>query len=225
MSLEAERFRLGLHESCADAAYRDQLYFDRAYAFAPILRASRYRSWSKQPHKSKQKMCLQRAMWTLASSLSNQFQISERQLYEETRHRLHALESEDPCHQGSIEQAQAWILLAIYELTCENYHRGMLSAGRAFRLIQMMRLYEIDAPQSPSATHPLGPDRERQLSLHSQLPDDWIDLETKRRTFWLAYTIDRFTSIVDGLHLFFNERMVGLPDFIFGSRCRMFTLC
>ncbi|KAH1559005.1 hypothetical protein KXW39_007035, partial [Aspergillus fumigatus] len=41
-----------------------------------------------------------------------------------------------------------------------------------------------------------------------QVQEDWIDLETKRRTFWLAYTLDRFTSMVDGLHLFFDERMI-----------------
>ncbi|KAH2932379.1 hypothetical protein KXW73_005896 [Aspergillus fumigatus] len=138
----------------------DQLYFDRAYVFAPIVQAHRYRSWSKQTNKSKEKTCLQRAMWTLASSLSSQFQVAGRQFYAETRQLLHALESEEPGHQISIEQAQAWTLLAIYELTCEDYHR------------------------------------------------DWIDLETKRRTFWLAYTLDRFTSMVDGLHLFFDERMI-----------------
>ncbi|KAH1342521.1 hypothetical protein KXX67_006408 [Aspergillus fumigatus] len=141
----------------------DQLYFDRAYVFAPIVQAHRYRSWSKQTNKSKEKTCLQRAMWTLASSLSSQFQVAGRQFYAETRQLLHALESEEPGHQISIEQAQAWTLLAIYELTCEDYHR---------------------------------------------VQEDWIDLETKRRTFWLAYTLDRFTSMVDGLHLFFDERMI-----------------
>ncbi|KAK9623504.1 hypothetical protein V6Z94_004409 [Aspergillus fumigatus] len=124
----------------------DQLYFDRAYVFAPIVQAHRYRSWSKQTNKSKEKTCLQRAMWTLASSLSSQFQVAGRQFYAETRQLLHALESEEPGHQISIEQAQAWTLLAIYELTCEDYHRGMMTAGRAFRPIQIMRLYELDIP-------------------------------------------------------------------------------
>ncbi|KAH2525651.1 hypothetical protein KXW40_008495 [Aspergillus fumigatus] len=141
----------------------DQLYFDRAYVFAPIVQAHRYRSWSKQTNKSKEKTCLQRAMWTLASSLSSQFQVAGRQFYAETRQLLHALESEEPGHQISIEQAQAWTLLAIYE----------------------------------GHPTPLG-----------CFQEDWIDLETKRRTFWLAYTLDRFTSMVDGLHLFFDERMI-----------------
>ncbi|RYC58353.1 hypothetical protein CHU98_g7868 [Xylaria longipes] len=185
----------------------DQLYFDRAYMFAPILQAHRYRSWSKQPNKSKQQTCLQHAMWTLASSLSSQFQVAVRQLYGETRQLLHAIELEDPCHQISIEQAQAWLLLAIYELTCEDYHRGMMSAGTAFRLIQMMRLYELDIHQS-SPTTQAQEQYSAQLSPSGQVQDDWIDVETKRRTFWLAYIIDRFTSMVDGLHMFFDNRMI-----------------
>lgn len=163
-------------------------------------------------------------MWTLASSLSSQFQVAGRQLYGETRQLLHALESEEPCHQISIEQAQAWTLLAIYELTCEDYHRGMISAGRAFRLIQMMRLDEVDVPQSPPTTQALEQDQ-GQLSLQGQVQDNWIDIETKRRTFWLAYTIDRFTSMVDGLHLFFDEQMVSLPKVIFRANINIFTSC
>ncbi|ERF73751.1 hypothetical protein EPUS_01005 [Endocarpon pusillum Z07020] len=184
----------------------DQLYFDRAYAFAPIVQAHRYRSWSKQRDKSQQRTCLQLAMWTLASSLSSQFSIEGRKLYTKTRQLLHALESDESYHQVSFQQAQAWTLLAIYELTCQDFHRGMMSAGRAFRLIQMMRLYELDAPTTPGT---MQLDKyHSQLVLQGPVQDDWVDVETKRRTFWLAYTIDRFTCMVDGLHMFFDERLI-----------------
>lgn len=145
-------------------------------------------------------------MWTLASSLSSQFQDDGRKLYAKTRQLLHALESDEPAQQLCLEQAQAWTLLAIYELTCQDFHRGMMSAGRAFRLIQMMRLYELDVPQIPSTMQ--LEQYQAPLTLSGPVQDDWIDIETKRRTFWLAYTIDRFTSMVDGLHMFFDERLV-----------------
>ncbi|KAJ5608449.1 hypothetical protein N7537_005068 [Penicillium hordei] len=181
----------------------DQLYFDRAYAFAPIIHTHRYRSWSKQPNKSKQRICLQYAMWTLASSLSSQFHVQGCKLYAKTRQLLHELEGEEPCHQISLEQAQAWALLSIYELTCQDFHRGMMSAGRALRLIQMMRLYELDMPRIP---HTMQVDQyQRQLTPGQE---DWVDIETKRRTFWFAYLIDRFTSLVDGQHMFFDERLI-----------------
>ncbi|KAI1325192.1 putative Zn(II)2Cys6 transcription factor [Xylariaceae sp. FL0255] len=186
----------------------DQLFFDRAYIFAPIVQVHRYRRWSKLPNKTKQQTCLQFAMWTLAASLSIQFHVSVRQLYGETIQLLHEIELEEPCHQISIEQAQARLFLAMYELTCEDFQRGLMSAGMAFRLVQMMRLYELDVPQSPSTL-----DKE-QIPVPSspslQVSNDWVDIETKRRTFWLAYTIDRFTSLVDGLHSSFDDRMASL---------------
>ncbi|KAJ9486481.1 hypothetical protein VN97_g6856 [Penicillium thymicola] len=181
----------------------DQLYFDRAYAFAPIIHTHRYRSWSKQPNKSKQKACLQYAMWTLASSLSSQFHVQCCKLYAKTRQLLHELEGVEPCHQISLEQTQAWALLSIYELTCQDFHRGMMSAGRALRLIQMMRLYELDMSRTP---HTMQLDQYQRPLTPGQ--EDWVDIETKRRTFWLAYLIDRFTSMVDGLHMFFDERLI-----------------
>ncbi|KAL4802422.1 hypothetical protein BDV18DRAFT_163826 [Aspergillus unguis] len=180
----------------------DQLYFDRAYAFAPIVQTHRYRSWSKLPNKTKQRTCLQHAMWTLASSLSSQFQLDGPRLYAKTRQLLQELEAEEPCHRLSLEQAQSWTLIAVYEITCQDFHRGMMSAGRAFRLIQMMRLYELDMPRTPPTM---------QLDQYQTQPfgqEDWVDIETKRRTFWLAYTVDRFTSMVDGLHMFFDERLI-----------------
>lgn len=160
-------------------------------------------------------------MWTLASSLSSQFQVAGRQLYRETRRLIHAFESEESYDQITIEEAQAWVLLAIYELTSEEYHRGMTSAGRAFRLIQMMRLYEIDAPQSPPVSQVQDQDQ-WQLNLAGSIQEDWIDLETKRRTFWLAFTIDRFTSMIDGLQMSFDERMVSLSQMIFRANPNVF---
>ncbi|KAJ5609195.1 hypothetical protein N7528_009762, partial [Penicillium herquei] len=180
----------------------DQLYFDRAYAFAPIIHAHRYRLWSKQINKTTQRTCLQYAMWTLASSLSSQFHAQGCKLYAKSRQLLEKLEAEEPCHQISLEQAQAWALLSIYELTCQDFDRGMMSAGRALRLIQMMRLYELDMPRNNTTKLDQS---QRQLT---QVPEDWISIETKRRTFWLGYLIDRFTSMVDGLHMFFDERMI-----------------
>ncbi|EFX05060.1 c6 zinc finger domain containing protein [Grosmannia clavigera kw1407] len=159
-----------------------------------------------EPGKTKKKDCLQHAMWTLATSRSSQFQVYECKLYAKTRQLFQAFEPEETCHHLCSELAQAWTLLAIYELTCQDFHRGLMSAGRAFRLIQMMRLYELDAPQTtPNMQLEQCPGI---VHLQDPVQEDWIDLESKRRTFWLAYTIDRFTSMVDGLHMFFDEHLI-----------------
>ncbi|KAL9078509.1 MAG: hypothetical protein Q9157_002565 [Trypethelium eluteriae] len=174
---------------CSDL---DKLYFDRVHVFAPLLHKVRYFSWSKQVDKPKQKLCLQYAMWTMTACFSSQFQMIRHELYTETRRLLDTLEieSQDTPVVG-IEQPQAWLLLSIYEMISDQFKRGLVSAGRAFRLVQLMGLYKVD----------------RQLPAGFQ--GDWVDKESMRRTFWVAYILDRFTSLVDGLPLSFDEREIG----------------
>ncbi|KAI0547911.1 fungal-specific transcription factor domain-containing protein [Xylaria curta] len=179
----------------------DQLYFDRVHVFTPMVQISRYLSWTRQLNKTKSNKCLQYAMWTLATSLSSQFQMIRQDLYAETRQLLYTLDADEQEHQ-CLEQAQAWILLSFYELTstASNYHRGFVSAGRAFRLIQIMKLDRMDGPNgAPTSPSHLVGDSGR---------NDWVDLESKRRTFWVAYTLDRLTSAMDGLSLTFDDRQI-----------------
>lgn len=175
----------------------DQLYFDRAHIFAPMILKSRYLGWSKQPNKTKEKMCLQYAMWSLAASLSSQFHFIQADLYIEARKILDDLDAGrqevDPI---PLEQVQAWLLLSMYEFTSVNCRRGQVSLGRAYRLIQLMKLHEMDGP---SAAYSQG---------------DWIEVESARRTFWVAFIIDRFTSAYETLPLTFNEQQVRLFTYL-----------
>ncbi|KAF2258797.1 hypothetical protein CC78DRAFT_525764 [Lojkania enalia] len=166
----------------------DQLYFDRVHNFAPMIQRFRYLSWSKQPNKTRGKICLQYAMWTLAAALSSQFQFLRGELYTEARQSLDALEMED--QEMCIERVQAWLLLSLYEFMSDFYQRGLVSVGRAFRLVQLMRLHEIDILPITGGQ------------------GDLIDIESTRRTFWMAYTIDRFTSAQDNLSLAINEKQI-----------------
>jgi hypothetical protein len=136
-------------------------------------------------------LCLQYAMWTLAMARSTQFDQMGDMLYVETRAALEALDLADSdmgtCH---VEQAQAWILLTLYEFSRTNYRRGWISAGRAFRHVQLLQLYDLDSPEAPGAAR------------------DVIEMEEKRRTFWVAYCLDRFVSISNGSPLTLNEEVV-----------------
>ena len=131
-------------------------------------------------------------MWSLAASVSAQFQDVRDYLYRDTRRTLDNLELKDTNVESiDIEQVQAYILLAIYEFMRSDYRRGWMSAGRAFRLIQLMRLHEIDVPSC------------------MPMQADWIETEEKRRTFWMAYSLDRFVSIQNGWPLTLSEQVVG----------------
>jgi hypothetical protein len=169
------------------------------HIFAPIVHARRYFGWARQAGKSEARVCLQQAMWTLAASLSAQFQHIRDELYHTTREMLELLELKDNSVESvEIEQAQAWLLLAIYEFMRTHCRRGWMSAGRCFRLVQLMRLYEIDGLDGMARRNGGVAIREA----------DWIRTEEKRRTFWMAYSLDRFVSIRDGLPLTLNEQVV-----------------
>jgi Fungal specific transcription factor domain len=98
---------------------------------------------------------------------------------------------------GGIEHIQARVLLPIYDFMRTNDQRGWLSAGRCFRLLQLQRMYEIDGPEHLSSKSP-SPDVEA-----------WSYTEEKRRTFWMAYCLDRFISIRNETPLTLNENVVG----------------
>ncbi|KAK8044422.1 fungal-specific transcription factor domain-containing protein [Apiospora rasikravindrae] len=206
---------------------RDQLYFDRLQQFAPIVQKYRYYKWSREPEKSKQRRCLQYAMWSLAASFSSQFHMLRSRLYREARQLLDAIEvaeeqSGEDVQSIPLEQIQAGLLLALYGLTSDvgNYQRAITLAGGAFRQVQMMRLHEIDKPNGHGAL--------AQSSPGQQMQGDWIDVESMRRTFWLAYTIDHFTSVIDDLHPSFDEKKIltrlPAPDEFF-TNGRPVTMC
>lgn len=168
-----------------------------------MIHQKRYFSWARNMTKSESCICLQRAMWTLAASLSTQYQELSDSLYLQTRERLEALELEESKVESiDVKQPQAWLLLAIYEMMRTTVRRGWMSAGRAFRLVQVMRLYELDGSDFSSRQPP------------SLSQSDWIEVEEKRRTFWMAYCVDRFVSIPKGWPLTLNEQVVrtGLPQ-------------
>lgn len=137
-------------------------------------------------------------MWTLAASLSAQLEHIRESLYEYT---CKMLKDSEPKDGGitDIEHVQARILLLIYEFMRTNHYRGWISAGHCFRLLQLMRLYEIDTPENQA----------RRDSEHD--PEDWINTEVKRRTFWMAYSLDRFISIRGDWPLTLNEQVVSHP--------------
>ncbi|KAL4805331.1 fungal-specific transcription factor domain-containing protein [Aspergillus unguis] len=184
----------------------DQLYFDRVHPFAPILQRWRYHVWAKQNTKTEAQICLQHAMWTIAASLSAQFRSLRDPLYQETRRMLDALDSHSPSPGpnlgvdagAGIEQAQAWVLICVYEYMQLSPLQAWMSAGRCCRLVLGMRLYELDDPNSPVM---VAKDQETAMI-------DWTGLEERRRTFWMAFSLDRFISFHNGLPFTLNEQLI-----------------
>ncbi|KAJ5591586.1 fungal-specific transcription factor domain-containing protein [Penicillium hispanicum] len=187
----------------------DQLYLDRVHQSIPILHQRRYLSWSKASTKTAAQRCLQYAMWTLASLLSTQFREYIEPLYQETKQMLENLSLEADEHSSfSTELAQASVLLVSFE-SMRTYHRkAWMSAGRAFRLVQAMRYHAIDSPVDKG-----GPS--------SPQCGDFIEVEERRRVFWMAYFLDHVISMRDDWPITLNEHVIctrlPAPDAAFQS--------
>ncbi|AEO68596.1 uncharacterized protein THITE_23050, partial [Thermothielavioides terrestris NRRL 8126] len=194
---------------------RDQLYFDRIHAFVPAIHHRRYLQRSRVALPTPSHRCLQYAMWTMASAMSSQFHHLRDSLYRGTLDLLHALDDARPTTAGTaattdnddeaslLAQAQAWILVAVYEFVQlpSSFRRAWASVGRAIRLVQLLRLSEMDAGDDHDAavldfTTPYNGDTD---------VDVCIEREERRRTFWVAFCLDRFASALSGLPLTLGE--------------------
>jgi hypothetical protein len=177
---------------------RDLLYFERVHLTVPIIHKRHYMSWSQSSVPDDYMICLQKAMWTLAMCFSSQFESMREAAYIETRSMLEHQEFTGIGNPIKLAQAQAWILLTYYELLRSSYHRAWLSAGRALRLVQLLRLHELDGPGMSGELRQLPPTEQD------------ISAEEHRRTFWFAYCLDRFIGVHTQLPLTLSESDVSL---------------
>jgi hypothetical protein len=134
------------------------------------------------------------------------------QLCAETRHLLetHSQAARaTPKDEIPLEHIQAWLLLAHAELLRMGEHQAMLTAGRAFRLVQMARLYDADA--SDGSQPDVSPVMATATAVASQESDEsFVDAEERRRTFWLAFSLDRFLCLRSEWPLTLQEEMASL---------------
>lgn len=136
-------------------------------------------------------------MWTLAASLSPQLQHMCDDLYDATRRKLDALDMQDMLPEASlVGHVQAHLLVSIYEVMHKSQQQTWMTAGRCFRLLQLSRLYEIDSPEYMAQR------------TTSQLDEDMIVTEEKRRSFWMAYILDRLIGLRLASPLTLNEHVV-----------------
>ncbi|KAE8368986.1 hypothetical protein BDV27DRAFT_166579 [Aspergillus caelatus] len=171
--------------------HRDDLFFDRAYPFAPIVHQQRY--YTRATHESDARepfTTLQYAMRTLSASMGSQFQGILPVLYTHTCCLLDVWEQNMPNEALPIEVVQARLLLVLYEILKSNPSKGWISAGRCFHLVHLMKLDQIDNPNTWQTS-----------SLSS------VEIEERRRTFWTAYALDRYANLVNGLPLAMNDQM------------------
>jgi hypothetical protein len=70
-----------------------------------------------------------------------------------------------------------------------------MTIGRMVRLVQMLGLQRLDCPVEP-------------LRQVMPPPKDWTELEERRRTFWVAFHGDRWSSSGTGWAMIIQEKDV-----------------
>ncbi|ELR03676.1 hypothetical protein GMDG_06319 [Pseudogymnoascus destructans 20631-21] len=183
----------------------DELYFDRVYQVAPNIHRRNYFASVSQNCPSPARIALQYAMRAVAAAVSAQYRPLSSMLCAESRRVLEQMDADGAgdCGETPIEQIQAWLLVAHWELLCKHEHQAMLTAGRGIRMVQLARFHDVDACSVPFMS--LG--AESPLVSPSLLSGDetFAQVEEKRRTFWLAYCFDRFCLMRSGCPLSLQE--------------------
>ncbi|KAI1327890.1 hypothetical protein F5Y16DRAFT_182741 [Xylariaceae sp. FL0255] len=164
----------------------NQIFFERQHQFAPVIHPARYlQAFYSAPH-MKPPLCLQYAIWGLASHAHSKYHEYWKIFY--TRARRYAEVDEMKGygeHFITVAHAQAWSCLATLEAKSLQFTRAAMSCARGVRLCEMMGLHRLDTPVS-QASPTLAP------------PKDWAELEERRRVFWGFFCIDSHASISTG---------------------------
>ncbi|KAF6839757.1 binuclear zinc transcription factor [Colletotrichum plurivorum] len=184
-----ELIGLGLSEALPPFEMMEDLnksFFERQHHFLPIIHPGRYlQSFYSAPHK-RPPMCLQYAVWAMASNGHEKYSQYHEIFYKRARQYADADEMRGYGeHFLTVQHAQAWALIATDEARSLYFTRAAMSSAKCVRLVEMMGLHRIDGDGKEMAPT-LAP------------ATTWIDVEERRRTFWGAYCIDCHASISTG---------------------------
>jgi hypothetical protein len=199
-----EMIGLGLDEPLPTQDVVDelnQLYFEKVHPSVPMVHRPRYyAAMNLAPH-MRPPVCLRYAMWANAAAISDKYEQLQEHFY--VRARKYIQQDEMRGHGESmitVAHCQTWILLGTYEFKLMYFPRAWMSSGRACRMTQMMGLHRLDG-QGLDVKQCLPP------------PRDWTEREERRRTFWMAFCMDRYSSIGTGWPMTLEEKdiMTTLP--------------
>lgn len=192
-----EMIGLGLDEPLPSQDVIDalnQAYFEKMHPSLPIIHRPRYyAAMNLAPH-MRPPIALRYAMWALAAAVLDKYESLQEHFY--SRARKYLQQDEMRGHGENIitvAHAQAWVLVSTFEFKMMYFPRAWMSAGRASRLALMMGLHRVDG---------FGLDVKQCLPP----PRDNIDREERRRAFWMAFCVDRYSSIGTGWPMVIEEK-------------------
>ncbi|KAH1490925.1 hypothetical protein KXV92_001300 [Aspergillus fumigatus] len=179
----------------------NQIYFDKVHPSLPFLHRPRHLAAMNLAYNIRPAVCLQYMTWCHAASVSDKYSNLHALFYQRAR-KYAELDEMKGFGESIVTLAhcQTWLLISTYEFKMMYFPRAWLSSGKATRLALMMGLNRLDG---------LGPEVKQSLPP----PRDWTEKEERRRTFWMAFCIDRYASAGTGWPVIIDERdiMTNLP--------------
>lgn len=200
--------------------FRENSYFEKINPALPMLNKERYLAACNAAPHGGPPICLRYAIWAVAATVEDPYMKYMDVFYQ--RARMYAEMDElkvsssllislfyvltpqqgQGQHFVTVQHAQCWTIICDYEVRNVAFPRAWMSSGRASRLVQMMGLDRLDTDNFASK-QTIRPAK------------NWTELEERRRTFWMAYCGDRWSSSGTGWAMMFNEQDVCRPiDFI-----------
>lgn len=194
-----EMIGLGLDEPLPPQDAMDELtraYFDKIHPSAPMIHRPRFMAAMNLAPHMRPPICLRYAMWANAAAVTDRYESLAEHFYQ--RCRKYMQQDEMRGHGESmitLAHAQTWVLMAFYEFKMMFFPRAWMSAGRACRMVQMMGLHRLDGSG---------------LDVKQCLPPskDFTEKEERRRTFWMSFCTDRYSSIGTGWPMTIEEKDV-----------------
>ncbi|KAF7160948.1 hypothetical protein CNMCM5623_006510 [Aspergillus felis] len=179
----------------------NQIYFDKVHPSLPILHRPRHLAAMNLAYNIRPAVCLQYMTWCHAAAVSEKYSNLHALFYRRARKYAELDEMKGFGESMvSLAHCQTWVLISTYEFKMMYFPRAWLSSGKATRLALMMGLHRLDG---------LG------AEVKQSLPParDWTEKEERRRTFWVAFCIDRYASAGTGWPVIIDEKdvMTNLP--------------
>lgn len=179
---------------------RTRIYFEKVHPSNDVIHKYRFLAAMSLSSSARPSIALRYAMWMLAAGITELYRHLAPLFYLRARKYAEADEAGSRTKYVNIRHAQAWILIGTYEYKMLMYPKSWLSIGKAVRLCQMLGLHRLDGTG---------------LGMRQALaaPMDITEKEERRRTFWMAFGMDRYAAASTGWPLVIDERDVSPTRF------------
>lgn len=155
------------------------IYFDKLHHASPMLHRQRFIASLDLPTHMQPPLFLQYTIMALAAASSDSYRHLSLSLYQRAKVYANCDDIENHC--VTLAHAQYGNLLAKFEAEHLMFARASMSLCHSVRIAQILNLDKVDAG-------------EEKMNSELGAPNDWVELEERRRTWWVIFCCDRFVS-------------------------------